>query len=518
MSFKLTCRSGILFALSFCLGSCSTSLQPKASVTSTQNLDIQIIERTGGGNTVNIGVTSENTELIPAMENALRQQGIRDFVIHKGGSFVVAQALCDNQIDAAMVADSNLIEAACPGELSPGSQDLYTAYVEFWAAPNVLQELGFANRDVTLSELVTTLGKPQAAGGLCLASSVPVYSKSGNTAYMGFAGANHDNEPTFRAETAPALKAIYENRCLSSESTAWLMEKAYRQGEQWLQQNRALVVGYNTLFNRPFTSNNVTVDYQTLNLEPIKLKTPLQVVPTAFWRQEKQAEKFRLVFEAVAQSPVAQTFEQVPTVKSTGVLPPFSGTSIRDGIQFYNAEVRDLASWVLVLDTSGSMEGPGIAGLKRGTVALVNAENAQKYGLYGPDDLFSAIAFAGKVRPLPGKSREQLTQDLLQLNSGGGTYLYRAAQQAIQIAPKDGTGVIVFFSDGDPSDQPNQALMQRYRQFTEKEGGKVIFVAVGDIDPAQVTAVAKALSATPIYSNNVNETAQEFLKGVADSL
>ncbi|MFN9174045.1 MAG: VWA domain-containing protein [Synechocystis sp.] len=487
-------------------------------ITSTQNLDIQVIKRSGGDKTVNIGVTSENSELIPAMEQALQAQGIRDFVIHGGGSFVVAQALCDNQLDAAMVADSNLIEAACPGALSPGSQDLYTAYVEFWAAPQVLQELGFVGQAVSLSQIVAALSKPNGEGGMCLASSVPVYSKSGNTAYMAFAGANHNNEPTFTAETAPSLKAIYENRCLSSESTAWLMEKAFSQGQEWLQQNRTLIVGYNTLFNRPFVSNNVTVDYKTLNVAPIQLTTPLEVVPTAFWRQEENAEKFRLVFEAVAQSPVAKAFDQVEATKTSNVLRPFSGTRIREGIQFYNTEVRDLAGWVLVLDTSGSMRGAGLDGLQRGTLALVDQENAKKYGLYGPEDRFSALAFSGRVNPLQADSRNNLTQELVQLKAEGGTYLFKAARQAIDLASKDGTGIIVFFSDGDPSDQPDPDLIERYRQFTEQEGGKVIFVAVGDIEPNQVQSVAQALSATPIYSDNVNETAQEFLKGVADAL
>jgi len=496
---------------------CGTFFHETNPSTSTQNLNSQVINRVGDGGTVNIGVTSENSELVPVMEQALKAQGLSNYVIQKGGSFIVAQALCDNQLDAVMVADNNLIEATCPGQFSLGSMDLYTTYVEFWASSVVLKKLGFFNREVGLNEIVAVLAKPVAKGGMCLASSVPIYSKSGNTAYMAFAGANHNNEPQFTPQTLPTLKSIYENRCLSSESTAWLMEKAYNQGNEWLTQNQALVVGYSTLFNRPFTNHSV-VDFRTRDLAPIKLKTPLQVVPTAFWRQENHAEKFRRVFQSVSQSEIAQSLDQVPAVKKSNVLRPFSGTSLRAGINFYNAQVRNLAGWVLVLDVSGSMEGEGLDGLKRGAVALVNPDNAKKYGLYRPDDSFSVLTFSGETKQLSGNSRDQLTQDLSQLQADGGTYLFNAAQQAIEFVPKNGTGIVVFFSDGAPSDEPNPALVERYQRFTQQEGGKVIFVAVGNIDPDQVKIVASALSATPIYSQNVNETAQQFLKGIADAL
>jgi Mg-chelatase subunit ChlD len=148
----------------------------------------------------------------------------------------------------------------------------------------------------------------------------------------------------------------------------------------------------------------------------------------------------------------------------------------------------------------------------------VNPDNAKKYGLYRPDDSFSVLTFSGETKQLSGNSRDQLTQDLSQLQADGGTYLFNAAQQAIEFVPKNGTGIVVFFSDGAPSDEPNPALVERYQRFTQQEGGKVIFVAVGNIDPDQVKMVASALSATPIYSQNVNETAQQFLKGIADAL
>jgi hypothetical protein len=67
---------------------CGTFFHETNTSTSTQNLSSQVINRVGDGDTVNIGVTSENSELVPVMEQALKAQGLSNYVIQKGGALL----------------------------------------------------------------------------------------------------------------------------------------------------------------------------------------------------------------------------------------------------------------------------------------------------------------------------------------------------------------------------------------------------------------------------------------------
>lgn len=102
--------------------------------------------------------------------------------------------------------------------------------------------------------------------------------------------------------------------------------------------------------------------------------------------------------------------------------------------------------WVLVLDTSGSMRGAGIAQLQALTAALAERASA--------DDTFTVHTFGSRAqtpiaRQHVGENREGISRTLRRLDAGGGTYMTDGLLRAVR-APADPERqrVVLLVTDG----------------------------------------------------------------------
>lgn len=492
-------------------------------VSSVEGNQAQLISRQNSG--INIGVTSENSDFIDELENLLKKNKIQNYHIHKGGSFVLGTAFCDGQIDAMLGADSNVVEASCPNNTPSNSKvQLYSMFVEFALHKDVIANLGWDNREVSLGEVLNAL----ETGKVYLASSTPPYSNSGNKVYTALAQqiSKEAGKPTieFEKETVERLKAIYSNRKLSSESSSWLMANAYQQDDNWWKGTNdgfpKIVVGYNTLFNNSFEYHGKIIDYPSRpQIQTIPLATPLGSLPTAFVNQaHPQKETIESIFNTLANSQLANNYNSAKKANDKNTLPPFTGEKIREGINAYNSDVRNATNWILVLDTSGSMSGEGIKGLKNGVIALVDPNSAQTNGVYKREDSFLIIPFNTGLSQLNGNSREELANQVSGLGTTGGTNLYSALEYAVNSLPNPQGNTLVIFSDGNPGDKPSNNLVQRFQEFVAN-GNQVILVGVGNISENGISQIAGHISAQKVvYSNSPEDTAQEFFKGIASAL
>lgn len=492
-------------------------------VSSVEGSRAQLITRQNSG--INIGVTSENSGFIDQLERLLQKHKIKNYHIHKGGSFVLATAFCEGQIDAMLGADSNVVEASCPDNTPSSSKtQLYSMFVEFALHKDVIADLGWQNRSVSLKEVLNAL----ETGKLYLVSSTPPYSNSGNKVYIALAKeisqAAGLSSIDFDEETIKRLKAIYSNRKLSSESTSWLMANAYQKPETWWNGASdgfpKIVVGYNTLFNNSFNYHGTVIDYSSRQeIQTIPLTTPLGSLPTGFVNQaHPQKEVIDSIFQSLAESELANSYNNAKKANAQNTLPPFTGQIIREGINAYNSDVRDATHWILVLDTSGSMSGKGIQGLKNGVIALVDPASALANGAFKKEDSFEIIPFSKRPYTLKGNSRDELVKQVDKLRASGNTNLFTAAARALSNLPASSGNTLVIFSDGKPTDQPSWSLAKQFEEFVAN-GNKVILVAVGNISENTVPEIAQILSAEKIiYSNSPEDTAKEFFRGVASAL
>jgi len=472
----------------------------------------QVITRRGS---VSIGVTSENHALIAPLKKGMNAAGFNDVSIQESGSVVVARALCTengkSEVDVALMADSNVAQAMCPDQ-NFLSKTMYSATIEVAMHRDVAKRLGWDQREVSLKEFRDALTKD-----LKLVATVPGYSWSSTTLLARLAAV--DGDANFQnPETQKILRTIFnERRILSSEGTGWLLAEAFRKGSVWAKDNAVAIVGYNTLFHTPYENKGTRVDFDSRpEMMIIKFKTPIQVLVTAYVNQD--SPKAKELFEVVTRlkdSQEAQKLNGVAKAKNTQVLPPLDGNTMAAAINAFGA-FRENHHFVFVLDTSGSMQGSGIDGLHKGAFSVIDPDRSKAYNLFNAKDEFAAFAFNSGAEQLSG-SRKQIADTIATLEPDGGTQLFDAATKAIDYAEAKGADRVVFFTDGAPDDAPTDELIRRYAKFVA-DGKRVIFVAVGDFDEAQVNGIASQLSARVIFSSDPDQTATKIVAGFADLL
>jgi tight adherence protein C len=130
-------------------------------------------------------------------------------------------------------------------------------------------------------------------------------------------------------------------------------------------------------------------------------------------------------------------------------------------------------STLLLMDTSGSMEGDPLAKAQEAAKGLANGMR--------PIDRMAVVGFANEVGKFDGFSgdRKALAQKVDNLKAAGGTTLYDALlQSAAWLRSVDGSRAIVVLSDG--GDNMSQASLQQAVDAVVQEGIPVYTIGLGD--------------------------------------
>lgn len=110
-------------------------------------------------------------------------------------------------------------------------------------------------------------------------------------------------------------------------------------------------------------------------------------------------------------------------------------------------QARQSSALVLVIDRSGSMQGPKLEAVKTAAAAAASALH--------PDDQIAIVAFDSEaqtfVKLQPSRNRAQIAKDLARLTSGGGTNVFPGLEEASDIltAVKAKTKHVILLSDGE---------------------------------------------------------------------
>lgn len=147
----------------------------------------------------------------------------------------------------------------------------------------------------------------------------------------------------------------------------------------------------------------------------------------------------------------------------------------------------DRRALCLVLDVSGSMEGPPLEEVKRATVALAKELDYGRYRL--------ALAVFGNesrlVSPLSSGPTPEFAEEVEALAAEGGTNMNAgliSAVQAMSDADEDERREILLFTDGKPSFGAGDAVALANR--LRGEGYSVVCVAAGDADVKYMARLA----------------------------
>jgi Ca-activated chloride channel homolog len=184
---------------------------------------------------------------------------------------------------------------------------------------------------------------------------------------------------------------------------------------------------------------------------------------------------------------------------------------IRIGIKGYELPKasRPRANLVFLIDSSGSMEGPG-------RLSLVKQSLSMLLDQLDPNDRVAIVTYAGNagtvLEPTPASEKSKILSAIDRLDAGGSTAGAEGIRQAYALAEQnfDKTGVnrVILATDGDfnvgITDQ------NELKSFSERQRDKGIFLSVlgfgmGNYNDALMQALAQNGNGAAAYIDTINE-------------
>jgi len=184
---------------------------------------------------------------------------------------------------------------------------------------------------------------------------------------------------------------------------------------------------------------------------------------------------------------------------------------VRIGIRGYEVarETRPRANLVFLIDTSGSMSGPGRLDLVKQSLAMLLEQ-------LGPNDQVSIVTYAGNagtaLEPTRASEKGRILSVIERLGAGGSTAGAEGIRQAYALAERnvdpEGVNRVILATDGDFNvGITNQEELKGY---VERQRGKGVFLSVlgfgmGNYNDALMQTLAQNGNGTAAYIDTLSE-------------
>ncbi|MCX2951675.1 substrate-binding domain-containing protein [Lentzea sp. NEAU-D7] len=474
--------------------------------------------------TLRVLAGSELADLQPILDEAAKATGISVKFSFTGtieGAEKVASGAAEQGFDAVWFSSNRYLE------LVPEAQKRLGTPAKVMSSPVVLglpaekvKELGWDGRRVGWAEIAEAAGAQKFTYGM----TDPSASNSGFSALVGVAAALSGSGSALDAAridaVAPQLEQFFSAQKLSAGSSGWLSEAHARRatGEDPGAEVDGLINYESVLLSMPqpltlvYPSDGVvTADY------PLTLLTSAS--SEAREAHQKLSDHLR---SADVQRKIMETTHRrpaVPQVQLDGrfavrdlVELPFPGSqSAVDGlITTYFDRLRRPSRTLYVLDTSGSMQGDRIDGLRQALVGLTGADEslAGKFSRFHGREQVTLLPFSSSARPAlkyevpqddPRPVLDQIRTTATSLDASGGTAIYSSLRGGYAVlrqqidADPDRFTSIVLMTDGENTGSEGITDFQLFHQsLTPDLKGIPIFpVLFGESATAEMEQVAK---------------------------
>ncbi|WP_062433066.1 substrate-binding and vWA domain-containing protein [Herbidospora daliensis] len=390
--------------------------------------------------------------------------------------------------------------------------------------PGKAADLGWNVKPVTWSDIATAAAAHRFTFGM----TNPASSNSGFSALVGVAAALSDAGEALDARAiaavTPRLKEFFSAQELTSGSSGWLAD-AYtaRPDVDGLVNYESVLLGMPGKLTLVYpTDGVVSADYPLTLLAGSDRKEQYDELVAWLRTPETQRE----IMTATHRRPIVPGVALAPEFGSAPLVElPFPNrrSAADELIGAYLNQVRVPARAVFVLDTSGSMEGDRIDGLRTALVTLTGADTSA----YGT---FSRFRNREKVTLLPFADRLKGQQDYQVpesdpeavlgqikgyaegLSADGGTAIYDALRAAYE-QPVDPVrySSIVLMTDGENTDGSEYLDFQLYYQGlpAEKKAVRTFVVLFGDSDVEEMEQVA-TLTGGAVFDARNGSLAEAF--------
>ncbi|MDX3661463.1 VWA domain-containing protein [Streptomyces sp. ID05-26A] len=472
--------------------------------------------------TLRVLAGSELADLQPILDEAARATGISVKFSFTGtieGAEKVASGAAEQGFDAVWFSSNRYLE------LVPEAQKRLGTPTKVMSSPVVLglpaakvKELGWDTKRVGWAEIAEAAGARKFTYGM----TDPSASNSGFSALVGVAAALSGSGSALDANrinaVAPQLQQFFSAQTLSAGSSGWLSEAYTRRAKDPSATVDGLINYESVLLSSPdpltlvYPSDGVvTADY------PLTLLTSAS--SEAREAHQKLSDHLR---SADVQRKIMETTHRrpaVPQVPLDGefatkdlVELPFPGSqSAVDGlITTYFDRLRRPSRTLYVLDTSGSMQGDRIDGLRQALTGLTGADSslAGKFSRFHGREQVTLLPFNSSARPAlayevpqdaPQPVLDQIRATAESLGAAGGTAIYSSLRGGYDVlrrqidADPDRFTSIVLMTDGENTGSEDVTDFQLFHQGLPPNLKSVpIFpVLFGESATAEMEQVAK---------------------------
>ena len=478
----------------------------------------QEITRVPGGQ-IRILSGSENQELETIIQECSEATGVEIQMEYKGSVDIMREL--ENgapDYDAVWPASSIWVSMGDTGHLIKHSQSISMTPVVFGIRESLAEKLGFVGEKVSVNDILTAIRDGEMS--FCMTSATQ--SNSGASAYIGFLYAllgkqegltSEDlQKPDLQADIRELLSGVER----SSGSSDWLKD-------MFLEGDYDAMVNYECLIidaNQQLEGEGKEPLYVVYPYDGLSIAdSPLGYVDHG---DEEKEEAFLAVQEYLlsdkAQAEIEATGRRINAggvskenqdvfnsdwgIDTERILSPIQmpeAAVLTEALNVYQTSFKKPSLNIYCLDFSGSMSGTGEEQLKEAMAQILLQENARKNFLQANAGEVNEVVFFDDtildVQAAADDSDEalaELNQKVADFQIAGGTDIYRAAAEALEIASgydlTNYTPAIILMTDGRSN--------YNYSNFEEvwnryEEDIPIFSITFGDADPGQLEELAK---------------------------
>lgn len=478
----------------------------------------QEITRVPGGQ-IRILSGSENQELETIIQECSEATGVEIQMEYKGSVDIMREL--ENgapDYDAVWPASSIWVSMGDTGHLIKHSQSISITPVVFGIRESLAEKLGFVGEKVSVNDILTAIRDGEMS--FCMTSATQ--SNSGASAYIGFLYAllgkqegltSEDlQKPDLQADIRELLSGVER----SSGSSDWLKD-------MFLEGDYDAMVNYECLIidaNQQLEEEGKEPLYVVYPYDGLSIAdSPLGYVDHGDAEKEEAflavqeyllSDKTQAEIEATGRRINAggvskenqDVFNSDWGIDTERILSPIQmpeAAVLTEALNVYQTSFKKPSLNIYCLDFSGSMSGTGEEQLKEAMAQILLQENARKNFLQANAGEVNEVVFFDDtildVQAAADDSDEalaELNQKVADFQIAGGTDIYRAAAEALEIASgydlTNYTPAIILMTDGRSN--------YNYSNFEEvwnryEEDIPIFSITFGDADPGQLEELAK---------------------------
>lgn len=477
---------------------------------------------------------SENKSLYPIVEEFAKEQGVDIQIKGRGSVDIMLDIRNGTSAEADIVwpAASLWLELGDTQRVVKHEQSIMRSPVVFWVKKSKAQELGWVGTDTSLDDIVEASQK-----GLRFGMTSATQSNSGAMSYFAMlsSAAGRPNVLSLKdvedGDVQARVERLLKGVDRTSGSSGWL-------GDLYLEHPGAM----DAMFNYEAVGIEVNQALEKRGDEPLCAiypvdgiaiaDSPLAYIDKGDTERDKNIEVFFLdlqkhLLSDDVQAQLAESGRRVgPLGLSSSTLSkevfkpdwcidlehPINALNlpsqqvIEAALRLYQGSSRRPSEIAFLLDFSGSMQGDGNTQMITSLANLFVDEKARNFFLETTkDDVFYVLPFNSKAYgpySASGDSKEgmqALYDEVADLQPGGGTNIYEAVAQGLNVLEKSDLGashsqMVLLLTDG-VSEGEFEALQSKMLNPDPAKNIPVFSILFGDASEEQVKQIADATAA-----------------------